>query len=612
MKKIFNYIKTYSFNTFEVDSLLVSAFIAVNKIPIANNILIKDYIIHNDLEKEKKLLQFIELLKNEIEDFTIEKLIEFFEFVISPSDRIINWAVYTPSKIRNYIILQALDNKNWLDNIKIADISCGCGWFLYTVAKELKKRTGNKYEYIFQNQIFWLDIQDFSVTRSILLLSLLALSEWEDIIKFNFNIYNWDALSFKWQDYYNDFWGFHIIVWNPPYVRVRNLDSSVRENLQNWSVSLSWNSDLYIPFFQIGYENLLKNGFLWFITMNSFFKSLNGRLLRKYFSDNQVSMRIIDFGSTQIFHSKSTYTCICFLEKTKKESIQYFKSDWKVFPENQNIYETIKYEQLNSKNWWNLRNNTIISQIESTGKPFGELFKTRHGIATLKNDIYIFKPVKEDEKYYYIKDISKMYPIEKWICKNIINTNKLSRKVSLEEIMEKIIFPYDNSKKAKLFNEDYIRLNFPKALKYLINKKDILAQRDKGKGIYENWYAFGRTQSLEKTTTKLFFPKISDKAPNCVINSDSNLLFYNWQAVIWHTEQEMQFIKKIMKSRLFWYYITNTSKPYSSNYYSLNWNYIRNFWICYLEKEEMEYVLNENDIDKLNTFLEAKYNISNL
>lgn len=52
---------------------------------------------------------------------------------------------------------------------------------------------------------------------------------------------------------------------------------------------------------------------------------------------------------------------------------------------------------------WNLKDNKTISKIESTGIPFGELYQTRHGIATLKNDIYIFRPVDEDNDFFYLQ-----------------------------------------------------------------------------------------------------------------------------------------------------------------------------------------------------------------
>ncbi|MFN3379843.1 MAG: class I SAM-dependent DNA methyltransferase, partial [Runella zeae] len=591
-----------------VDRLIISAFLYINRIQVANNELLLSYYIKENDEDFENLVGFIQVINAIKDKFTIEDLIELFEFVISPSDRIINGAIYTPTEIREYIVSQAfLNKKKHLSDVKIADIACGCSGFLYTAAKELKKVTGKSYQEIFKNQIFGLDIQEYSITRSKLLLSLLALSEGEDIEEFHFNLHQGDALIFKWQDYYESFEGFQIILGNPPYVCARNLEDSVKENLKHWSVCTSGNSDLYIPFFQIGYENLAENGILGFITMNTFFKSLNGRALRKYFEDNKVSIKIIDFGTSQIFKSKSTYTCICFLEKREQAYIEYYKSFDREFP-NSNLCEKITYDSLDAKKGWNLNNNEIISKIEATGKPFGKLYKTRHGIATLRNDIYIFKPVAEDKEFYYLQNGS-LYPIEKGICKDILNSNKLSRVVDFEAIKEKVLFPYNDEKRPKALEEEELKERFPKAYTYLQKKKEELAKRDKGNGSYEKWFAFGRTQSLEKVQNKLFFPKFSDKIPNYLISNDDDLLFYNGQAVVGHSEREMLIIKKIMESRLFWYYIKNTSKPYSSNYYSLNGNYINNFGVCELSDAEAEYVLKENNKNELDYFFERKYKI---
>lgn len=159
-------------------------------------------------------------------------------------------------------------------------------------------------------------------------------------------------------------------------------------------------------------------------------------------------------------------------------------------------------------------------------------------------------------------------------------------------------------------NESYIKKHFPKAYHYLQNKRNILAERDKGQCKYDSWFAFGRTQSLERVKNKLFFPKMSDRTPNYIINSEVDLLFYNGQAIIGHSEKEMILIRKIMESRLFWYYIKCTSKPYSSNYYSLNGNYIKNFGICELDGDELNFVLNEQDRNVLDSFFERKYGIA--
>ncbi|WP_060873531.1 HsdM family class I SAM-dependent methyltransferase [Myroides odoratus] len=609
-KNIYKYLESYSNFPKEVDRLIVSAFIEINNLNLFHNLLLKDYsITTRNTKKREKLNEFILIIQNEIQVFNIEKLIELFEFVISPSDRIVNGAIYTPTEIREYIVNESFNRKDInLNNIQVADIACGCSGFLYTAAKELKKRTNNTYQYIFENQVFGLDIQQYSVTRSKLLLSLLALSDGEDIEEFYLNIHQGDALLFNWQDVINDFNGFDIIVGNPPYVSARNLDEDAKKNIKNWEVCSTGNPDLYIPFFQIGYENLALNGILGFITMNTFFKSLNGRALRSYFARNNTSMKIIDFGTLQIFKSKSTYTCVCFLEKIERDYIEYYKSINKELPTNVNLYQKINYQNLDARKGWNLHNNEIISRIESIGSPFGEKYKTRHGIATLKNDVYIFKPVEEDDDFYYLQNGS-LYPIEKGICRDILNSNKLSRNVNFDNVVEKILFPYNDEMKPKVLEEDFLVETYPRAFDYLQKKRLILSERDKGKGKYEKWFAFGRTQSLEKVGNKLFFPKFSDKTPSYLISDDDNLMFYNGQAIIGHSEEEMQLIKKIMESRLFWYYIKTTSKPYSSAYYSLNGTYIKNFGIPDFSEYDIDFLINEPNKNIIDAFLEDYYNI---
>jgi len=609
--QVFKYLSQHcSTQPNDIDRLIISAFLIKNNLVVQKNDFLKTFVIpENKDEEHKRLTNFISVLENEIEKFGTEELIELFEFVISPADRIINGAIYTPLKIRDFIITQSfLTKKDILSNSKIADISCGCGGFLFNASKQLKKQTNKTYAEIFEHQIFGLDIQSYSITRTKLLLSVLALCEGEDEKEFHFNLFIGDALTFEWKEHLNNFSGFDIILGNPPYVCSRHLSDETKTSLENWNVCKSGNPDLYIPFFQIGIENLSVNGILGFITMNSFFKSLNGRALREYFQIKSLSFKIIDFGTEQIFKSKNTYTCICLIENNTQNSIKYSKCESKELPLQEKSFSKIYYEDLDSKKGWNLQDNAIISKIESTGISFGEIYKTRHGLATLKNDIYIFKPVYEDEDYFYLQNGS-LYQIEKGICRDIVNSNKLSRPTSLDALKEKVIFPYDDNDKPKLLNEKFLKTNYPKAYKYLENKRNILSHRDKGKGMYENWFAYGRTQSLEKIKNKMFFPKYSDKTPSYLIDLNDDILFYNGLAIVGHTEEELLVIKKIMESRLFWYYISTTSKPYSSNYYSLNGNYIRNFGICDLNKSEVEFVINEQNRNILDIFFEEKYGI---
>ncbi len=609
MINAFKYLRQYSTTPKDVDRLIISAFLEINKLELKKNKLLKSYFISSKSKVEySSLLEFISAINVDTKVFGFEELIELFEFVISPADRIINGAIYTPQNIRSFIVSEAFKKINALDNsIKISDIAMGCGGFLFNASIELKNRIGKNFSEIFRNHIIGLDIQEYSVNRTKLLLSLLALKSGEDIEEFTFNLFQGDSLDFDWKAKIANFNGFSLIIGNPPYVCARNLDKETKQKLKNWEVCKSGNSDLYIPFFQIAIDNLANNGTLGFITMNSFFKSLNGRALRDYFQRKELAISIIDFGSEQVFKSKNTYTCICFIENKEQHFISYAESETKKLA-GKLSFKKIKYNILDSKKGWNLKDNKTISIIESKGIPFGELYQTRHGIATLKNDIYIFRPVDEDDNYFYLQNGS-LYKIEKGICRDIVNSNKLSREVSLKNLKEKVIFPYDNQDKPKLLDENLIKENYPEAYKYLLNKKKVLAERDKGNGNYENWYAFGRSQSLEKIKNKMFFPKYSDRTPNFIINSDDDLLFYNGLAVIGSSKKEMKIIKKIMESSIFWYYIKTTSKPYSSDYYSLNGNYIKNFGVCSLTDKEKKFLIDESDQSLLNSFFEEKYEL---
>lgn len=608
-KEIFKYLNSVSsMEPKTVDSILISSFLTVNNISVLKNEFIKDYIITtNDKNEHKHLLEVVNIIQSSKNKFTFESLITLFEFVISPSDRVVNGAIYTPDYIRQYIIENTLNEANTVDErTKISDISCGCGSFLFDVARWLKKHKNTSYFEVFKNNIFGLDIQDYSITRAKLLLILLALSEGEDRKIFDFNLYVGNALDFKWSESIASFSGFDVVLGNPPYVCSRNISEDSKKLLHNWSVCSSGHPDLYIPFFQIGIENLCENGILGYITMNSFLKSINGRALREYFQQEQKVFKLIDFGSTQIFQNKSTYTCICLIKNSNSLFLEYSKSTKYL---NQLEFTSTNYSVLDSHKGWSLDNKEFVDKIENTGKPFGTLYKTRNGIATLKNKVYIFDPKDEDEEFFYL-DNGKTYKIEKGICKDVINPNKFTNTTSIEEIKKKIIFPYVfKENKVSLLSKEAFKKHYPNAYAYLSDQKEILQTRDKGNGKYEEWFAYGRNQSLEKLKNKLFFPHITPSTPNFTISTDENLIFYNGLAVVSDNKRELQFLKKLMSSRLFWKYILLTSKPYGSNYYSLSRNYIRSFGVYEFSESDKDFLINTSNQSKLDKFIEQKYSI---
>lgn len=607
-KEIKDLLKIANPNELAWHKIIVSVFLGANSLSVKNNLLLKSLLIKSN----PSINQAISKLSNA---FSFEDLIEAFELLVPETDRVVNGAIYTPGYIKEFIVKNSFSGiKKAPGEILAVDLACGCGAFLYTIANEIHLATHKPFSKIYKENIFGLDICKSSVLRAEILLSLLAIKFGEDEKKFQFNIYCGNALSFDWfksAKVVSENKGFDLVVGNPPYVRAKNIDAASRRLLPNWSVTASGNPDLYIPFFEIGLHFLNDHGVLGFITVNSFFRSVNARELRSFFQKNEVLLSIIDFGSERIFLGKSAYTCLFFASKKKSNFISYKKESKDTLLNNKMAgFDRISYKSLDSKTGWLLSDLRVIQnikKIEGAGKALGSLFNIKNGIATLSNHIYIFKPISESKFFYELESNGKKFKIEKSICRNIIKPNILKTEDEIEHLMEKLIFPYEaKGSTLGLMNESFFKKNFPEAYKYLRANKTHLDSRDKGDGGYENWYAFGRTQALMDNGYKLLFPYMA-KAPHFVFTDDRDLLIYCGYAIFSQSEQKLHILKKILQSKIFHYYIVNTSKPYSGDFFSYAKNYVKNFGVCCLSDQEEKFLLSTASTKKIDDFLIKKY-----
>ncbi len=611
MQKEFKYIiNQFKEDEISLNKIIVSVFIKSNAIKVKNNTLIKSLLISEDSALSKYLVYASF-------NFSFDDLIEAFELAIPMGEKVINGAVYTPNHIKNFIVehsLKKIDKPH--QEILAADIACGCGAFLFTIANKLKSETDKTFHQIFKDNIFGLDISKSSITRTEILLSILALANGEDLKEFDFNLHCANALSFDWlkEEKIKSNNGVDLVAGNPPYVRAKNIDIASKSLLSNWAVTKSGNPDLYIPFFEIALKLLNENGVMGYITVNSFYKSVNARELRKYLQRKKLDLSIIDFGHEKIFDGKSAYTCICIISKNSSSSIAFKKENSKTLGNNGvKLFSHIPYADLNPHRGWLLNDKKIIEnikRIEAAGKSLGDSYKIKNGIATLSNDTYIFKPISETDNYFALSKNGKKYEIEKGICRDIIKPNILKYEHEIESVKEKLIYPYINGiNPLSLMKEKHLKENFPKAYKYLSNNKEDLQKRDKGNGDYGAWYAFGRTQALCDSGFKLLFPYMA-KTPHFVFTEQKDLLIYCGYAVFNESADELKILKRILESKVFEYYMTNTSKPYSGGYFSYAKNYVKNFGICKLNNDERYFLSNGATPNEVNEFLIDKYELS--
>lgn len=604
-KKINIIIKKFSDDELTLNKLVVTSYIRFKKKKVVSGYLAPFIITDKDELKEE-----IEILSNEC---SIEKVINIFELAIPVSEQTTNGAVYTPKYIRDYIVNHVLHSvTKKLSLVICADLSCGCGAFLYTLLTELHNRTNISCKEIL-HRLYGIDISTISIGRAKIVLALVALEYGEFIDNEDFRLYSGDSLTFDFKSMSGVFEnnGFDIIVGNPPYVRSKNIDLEMKKNLPLWSTSKIGNADLYIPFFEIGLSLLSNCGLLGYITVNTFFKSVNARALRNYFTSKRISLSIIDFGEQKVFKKKLAYTCLTFLSKDPSDSIMYVRAALNEVQEQREFnYNKIPYTLLDNHRGWNLNDGSVLENIrliENAGASLGDSYVMKNGIATLANDIFIFKPIKSDEKYYYLLKDGVEYPIEKDICRSIIKPNVIKTEKDIPVKEERIITPYDSE--SNVIKESLFKSQYPHAYNYLSTKREILDARDKGEGDYDAWYAFGRTQAIADKGLKLLFPYMSD-VPHFVFTSQRDMMIYCGYAIYNESVSELLFLKKVLESSVFDYYMKNTSKPYSAGYYSYAKNYVKNFGMYPFSEEQKKHILALNKQQEVNEYICDLYGVN--
>ena len=121
--------------------------------------------------------------------------------------------------------------------------------------------------------------------------------------------------------------GFNVIIGNPPYVRQEKIkELKPRLKIENYS-SYNGTADLYIYFFEKGFNLLKENGILSYITSNKYTRAKYGKEFRKFVLDNANILEYIDFNGVKVFESATVDTSIFAYQKSQKEDNTFVYCD---------------------------------------------------------------------------------------------------------------------------------------------------------------------------------------------------------------------------------------------------------------------------------------------
>lgn len=252
-----------------------------------------------------------------------------------------------------------------LRSVKICDPACGSGAFLNQcfdfLHEEMNFVLDMKHQFdedkasyslfdidkqILQNNLFGVDINPESVEITKLSLWLKTakqnqtLASLDDNIKCGNSIVKEPSvagdLAFNWQEQFPTVFnngGFDVVVGNPPYGA--KLDQPTKDYLTEHYYTTEYNFDTYKTFFELGFRLLKENGFLGYITPNTFFTlEMGANKLRKLLFEKNTLLRIVELFNVfptavvepviTVFQKKlptaEVFTAICVPRKIKLTS----------------------------------------------------------------------------------------------------------------------------------------------------------------------------------------------------------------------------------------------------------------------------------------------------
>lgn len=482
--------------------------------------------------------------------------------------------VYTPQWIVCEILdLVGYNDKNILKK-SILEPSCGDGAFLTEVVKRyIKIARENQIEddqiiSDIKTYIVGVEIDTEEYSKCIENLNTIIKREFQ-LAEINWKIYNQNTLEF----YKNHLSEFDFIVGNPPYIRIHNLDLETRKILKNDFMFSEGTIDIYLSFFEIGFKMLKNNGFLGYITPNSYLHNSSYKRFREHLKQEKTIHTLIDFKANKLFKGFSTYTAISVFQKNYDKDFFTYKE-----LENDKItfVNNIKYQNLNDKDWsfsYN-ENTTFLNELNADrNSAIKDFFDVQYGFATLRDKIFIGKITKSDDEnlVWFNGEL-----IEKNILKTIVKGSRFKGKIDEND---KIIFPYELIKgRYYAIPEDKFKNEYPNCYKYFLKNRTELESRDIDKGAF--WYEYGRSQGIQTIHNEKIVLSTLVNGNIEFYKLPKDVLMYSGLFIIKNNpHSEWRIIEETLQSKEFHKYIRLTGKDFSGGYKSVTSKQIKEFRI---------------------------------
>ncbi len=471
---------------------------------------------------------------------------------------------------------------------------------------------------------------DETISKQLKLFQERALPDLSNNIKCGNSLIGWNILKdnpgltqeeidrinpFDWDKEFPDIMqagGFHVIIGNPPYVRIQVMKEwapvEVEHYKQKYASASKGNYDIYVVFVEKGLSLLNEHGRLGFILPHKFFNVKYGQPLRELIARGKNLSEIVHFGDQQVFSGATTYTCLLFLNKAGSNSFLLKKvddlSNWR--STNNAIEGYISSDSVTGAEW--------TFQVGSSAALFDKLSKMPfklsdiaerifQGIIPGADKVYAVKLINLDSRRArcFSRALNAEVDLEPELLRKIVSGAEVGRFV-LRETNERVIYPYYNeNNNAILISPEELRQKFPLTYEYFQKNSDLLDMRDHGSAKGPERHKYIRRQNIElQPMKKLAVPRLVSRlhagfdkdGDFCLDNVDVGGIMLS-QGISYH------YILGLLNSNLINFYFIRNTVPFRGGFFSANRQFIENLPIRTIDSSNHQDVTRHDRIISL-------------
>jgi type I restriction-modification system DNA methylase subunit len=389
--------------------------------------------------------------------------------------------------------------------------------------------------------------------------------------------------------------GFDVIIGNPPYVRIQTMKEWAPKEVEFYKKKYisgsKGNYDIYVLFAEKGLQLLNEKGRMGFILPHKFFQAKYGKGLRKIITDGRNLSHIVHFGDKQVFSNATTYTCLLFLDKQRKEKFSYVKvhdiGEWQRI--DRQLKQSVDNEEagipVNSGLQPSVIEEGIVDSSSLTEKewnivigPGKELFEKLSNMPVKLGDVAkIFQGLVTGADGVF--KLEKPTNIEKELLRPLLRSAQIEP-YSYQIGSGCMLFPYDIVKnKAVLIPSLKLKQKYPNTWSYLKKHEKTLKERERGKWYHDNWYAFGRSQNLTEMEEPKLIIQVLSLEPRWIYDDKGLYMtgggggpFYGLRP--YTDNMNIKYLLGILNSRLSGYIVSIQSTQMRGGYYRYSKQYL--------------------------------------